>query len=824
MRYVILFFVALNVVMCGYAVAGDTSVETARQLFKNGDIAKAAIAFYTLQRDGHLAPPIRKAMGEQFSASLELLRSDPRQTDRFGSLISSQKNNQFAQTLTHHYASLLQAQHRYTKMAEVLRYICRLWPCASNRYAFASKMDKAGEYEQAYELYQDLLGDKRYRTMALRNMLDILKYLEDGNNQVALIMKRYRTEIFNNYDLMNSLINTCIWHGRIEDTLIIVLEMAQRYPYSLQMLIYKLIPLCQKGTLSSETIENLIESKGDTLTEQQRYLLAKLLATSGDIERAVEVLGCGVSLKNMEYRADLLYSAGRFNKASDLYKALLNNGQPNPAWFQKLAEIAFKSGDISGAREYLNQYLEYCGKTSFNAYFYVGKILERNGLADEAEKVYVECKNKSKNRTMVVLELIKYYLHQKKFDKAAREILDSQTNIQINPKSLYLSIKDALANQLDMQHLIDELDRLVNEKILSGELPNYPQRAMYYCLYVFSDEIAHIDKAVHYYKKYFVLTQGKEVELLNFCARLENNGFTDEALELLALIQPESRYFNQAVRKRAQILINTGNMREAVKLFQDYPAIKDTYLMAQAYFLMGQIGRAQNVIARASHKTAPMFLLQGDIYLVQKKFDKAIHAYKSVSHADLPLYIKSRFALAKTYLFMDKFDMAVALFEQICERYVYSSQANEALKLRKIMALMEQDKNRLTEWAHAEFLYWKHDFKQALKEYNRIIGENKNGLYVPDMIFRVSDILIKLGRTDEAVAELEKIVAHFPQSSMTAQAEKMALDLKEKSGGYNKKLYIQYLNLYPDTYDADLVRDKLSRQDNETVSAGGGSL
>lgn len=811
-----IFFSGVHSCLVPHCYSEDTvsnnEFRKAQTLFLSGNFAEATIAFYKLESDPQVTPDLRNSARDKFDACMALLRADQAQTDRFGSLISLQTSNQHMQNLIYYYVSLLEAQKRYNKVIEVSRFIYRMWPTAANKYTLAATLEKNGFQNDAFELYQELVSDKNYRTIVLRQMMESLKYAENGNMRFNQLANEYKSEIFENYDLLNSFISTSIWYGNASQMLEAALIMADHYPQSIDMLVYKTVPLCTNGQISVDLVDKLIK---EPLSDEQRYLAAHIFAACGNINRAVEILGTSTSEKLLEYKAELFRNMGNSSMAMEIYNTLITKNGQNPIWYQNLADMAFKSGNNAAAKEYLMNYLRISQDTSFNAYFYVGRTLERYGFKEEAEKIYRDGKEKAKNKTAVGLELIKYYINQKKFNLAAKEIFESQKNVVIDPLQIYLFIKESFTDQLEVEFLIAELDKLVTQKGSTDELTEEMKKNLYYCLYVFSNEIMNVPLTMEYFSYYFKKASGVDPQVFALSSKFEKSGFKNEALEILELIHPGSIYYKQAIKKRTEILLSQGDMRQVTEIFSAYPDINDPYLLAKAYFLMGKIDKASDVVSHSSLNTPSITLLKGDILLWQRKFDDALAVYKTVPSVDREVYIKSLRSIGLLLLFKGDYDQALSVFRKVCEGYPDSGDIPELLRIRTIMALIGKDKKLLALWASAEFLSWKNDFDNALAQYTKLIDTNPGALYIPDILMTTYEVLRKANRTEEAVIPLDRLAREFPQSSLAPVARKITIALKNSPPDKKNSAYIDFLNSYPDSYDADLIREKLDQTEKQ---------
>ncbi len=792
--------------------SAQSNIKQADRFYKEGNIAQAAIYYSALKYVSKLSPKDRADAIRRFNTCIQLLQSDTTQTDLFGTLISSQKNNQQVLLLLQKYSYLLESQRRYKKLIAVQKQIYSLSPTTSQKYNLARKLEIAGAYNEAYELYHDLLTDRKYNRIALRQLLDILKYTHNSKTKLDRLLKKYYKRILESYDLSVALLNTFIDFRRAKDAVNISMTIVSRYPQSADMVIGKIISLYNNGNLSDslmEEIATIATQHKNKLSDEQRYLLAKIFVGSNNLKQALDLIGDTQSQKMMEYKADLFISAEQLSHAKDLYVSLLKKYPPQQNWYRKIAEISFRIGDDQEGIEYIDKYLQ--NTSNFNDYFYAGRLLERYGFLNQAEKIYLEGKKHGANRSLAIKQLTKYYLSRKNFDLAAKEIYNSQINSAINPKNLYVSIKRTFANQYEEEQLIKALRKLV-EKKKPQEISTQQTANLYYCLHIFADQISDIDQSTDFFIKYIQNTPDKEKKILSFAKRLEKNGFADKSYKLLSYIPQQSPLYPQTVKQRVLNLINRNKSDEALKILRKNPKIKDDYLMALAMYKNGQTKEALDIISAIKRLSPATYLLRADIALSNKNFDTALTFYTKISNRS-PLYTKSLFQSGLTNLFMNKFDKALSFFEKVAEQNRSDEETVQALWYRTVMAIMKNSPEEIKKWATAEYLSQTDKPTFAIDLYSKIIETNPKEPYIPYLRLRLSKLMIAQNQPDQAVLQLEKISIDFPKSALAP--ESMSMIAKIKNG--TDQEYIKLLEKYPDSYDADRVRALISQKNKKYV-------
>ncbi|MEW6536862.1 MAG: tetratricopeptide repeat protein [Candidatus Auribacterota bacterium] len=793
----------------------NATYEQALDYLRTQKFAHAAIAFYNVQRNPANQTWQRNSARELFEACMASLRSNPPQADLFGSMISLQQDDHTMQVLMSRYVSILEHQQRQDKLIETQRFVVRLWPTSQNKYTLAYQMQRSGSYQEAFDLYGELVSDNRYKVVALRQMMELIPHIADGEKALSDIVSIYKKDIYEHYDLARSLYSALLALGKIKPALVLALDMAHVYAHSIDMMVSQMTAALTAGGMTVDELMNYTASEKITLTADKRYFLAKLLASTGNFERAVEILGYDTSLQTLEYRADLLYSAGSISLAGELYRSLLDQFSPQAQWYQRLADIAFREGDDQSAIEYLNKYLEYAGTDAVNAYFFVGRTLEQHGYTEEAERIYLKGKQESPNRNMVSMELIKYYLSQKNFASAAAEIYESQSMNQIAASSLYHSIKNSFSGRDEVQKVIYELDKILTAGVESGAVAENNARDVYFCLYTFAYEIGDIQTAVLYFKDYYRHGASSELMLIDLSEGLYQRGYTALARDLLFLLPPDSPHFGHAVRSVAQMYMADHEYEKVLTAFSDNPSYSDPYLIARAYFYLGKYDQAQAYVERTAQPSASLTILRGDILLAKGQFEPAADVYQSLSAVETEAL--ALFSRGRAYLFWNKYDIALTVFEQLNREFPYSPEAAEALYIRTLLALMHNDEEAKRQWITASFLSWKHSFAEAYDVFSDMAKNYPDALFAPYILMDLYKTDMELKKTDQAAAHLKTLVERYPDSPLAPYA--LRLSIAQDSGIENKNdAYVDFLQTYPDSYDADLVRGELDSSGHQPVS------
>jgi len=64
----------------------------------------------------------------------------------------------------------------------------------------------------------------------------------------------------------------------------------------------------------------------------------------------------------------------------------------------------------------------------------------------------------------------------------------------------------------------------------------------------------------------------------------------------------------------------------------------------------------------------------------------------------------------------------------------------------------------------------RNNFQAALQRYDVVLKDYSRTAAVPETLYRKGDLLIRLGKTEEAQAVLQRLVEQYPQSDWSARA------------------------------------------------------
>ena len=211
------------------------------------------------------------------------------------------------------------------------------------------------------------------------------------------------------------------------------------------------------------------------------------------------------------------------------------------------------------------------------------------------------------------------------------------------------------------------------------------------------------------------------------------------------------------------------------------PPVGQLYEEGERLLQSGRYDQARETFARLAERHPESDLVPVATFLVgeayyraedyekaAKEFDHFVTLYPSHAIADLGQY-----RLARTYF--DQIPIverdqgvtgrALAEFQRLIRLYPESRYAPDAI------AKIETCRLRLAEkelWV-ADYYMTRNNLQAALQRYDAVLKDFSRTGAVPETLYRKADLLIRLGKTDEAQAVLRRLVEQYPQSDWSAR-------------------------------------------------------
>lgn len=197
-------------------------------------------------------------------------------------------------------------------------------------------------------------------------------------------------------------------------------------------------------------------------------------------------------------------------------------------------------------------------------------------------------------------------------------------------------------------------------------------------------------------------------------------------------------------------------------------------------------------------------LLTGDVYLMQKDFNKAKLKYSEVSEAvkDGQIGALAKFKEGRMSYFKGDFEIAKARLTSIKDN-TSNDISNDAIQLFLVIQDnigMDSTITPLQKFAGAQLMIFQRDYEPAIALMDSILYEFPNHLLTDDIVWEKSRIALQRNEIEKALALFEKILDHhkdgiWADDALYTKAKIFDYNLKEKERAL--EIYIQFLKDFP---------------------------
>lgn len=211
----------------------------------------------------------------------------------------------------------------------------------------------------------------------------------------------------------------------------------------------------------------------------------------------------------------------------------------------------------------------------------------------------------------------------------------------------------------------------------------------------------------------------------------------------------------------------------AGKLYEDGEGLllKDRYEQARdAFSKIVERHPESDLVPVARFLIGETYYRAGEYDKAAKEFEPFVALYPSNSIADLGQY-----RLARTYfdqmpsLERDQGLTAKALaeFQKVIKLYPESRYAPDAITKIEACRLRLAQKEL---WI-ADYYVKRSNYQAALPRYDTVLKDYGRTSVVPEALFQKADILLRLGRSEEAAKLLRRLIEQYPQTDWSRRAQ-----------------------------------------------------
>ncbi len=204
-------------------------------------------------------------------------------------------------------------------------------------------------------------------------------------------------------------------------------------------------------------------------------------------------------------------------------------------------------------------------------------------------------------------------------------------------------------------------------------------------------------------------------------------------------------------------------------------------------------------------------LMLGDVYLLMGDFGEAGLTYMQVesSEKDRDLGHLAKLKDAKLFYYEGQFELARATLN-VLKLATSREIANDAIELAHIIQVnydMDTTEEAMREFAQIELLVFQRRFPEALSRYQAMLNNFKGHSLTDDVLWKMAQIQLTMGKTKEAVESLETITKQYPDETWGDDANYLlGVIYEEKLGDKEKAMQLyekQLLDFKGSTFNVE---------------------
>lgn len=519
----------------------------------------------------------------------------------------------------------------------------------------------------------------------------------------------------------------------------------------------------------------------------------------------------------------LLMEMGEYKEAEKYISRLIKK-VPNNLYYQlDLGLLYQNSGDQSRARSYFDAVVDEVKKDNYRTRITADYFVNKQ-LTPLAIQLFKEARAVMNNPYVYSLEMANIYRIMNEKDLMVQEYLNY---VSQNPSNLNY-VKNTLQSLLVKPEELQSLEMLLYDKIQSepdseiySELLIWVnlQQKNFYGAFV---QARAIDKRLR--------TEGSRSIHIGLIA-LENNDY-DNAIKIFTYIIKEypqtynyilaKMYLIRSYEKRVKNTYPVDE-REIRNLINDYnqfiqemgisrntlEALRNKALL-HAFYLDEKdsaVQILQKIIStpRASDDIKAKSRLDlGDIYILTGEPWESTLLYSQVekSHKEEPLGYEAKLRNAKLSYFKGDFQLAqehLDILKQATTREI----ANDAMSLSLLIKdniAFDSTETAMKKYAAIELLLFQNKTQEALAEIEKMRTEYSGHSLSDELLYLHADLQKKLGNFDEAIALLQKIVAENGEDILSDDAFFLIGSIYDRQLNNDEKameIYREFLTKYP---------------------------
>jgi tetratricopeptide (TPR) repeat protein len=323
---------------------------------------------------------------------------------------------------------------------------------------------------------------------------------------------------------------------------------------------------------------------------------------------------------------------------------------------------------------------------------------------------------------------------------------------------------------------------------------------------------------------------------------------SNKAMDYVIENHPQSAYFFKALTAKSvnseliafeTIPLDTNALRESVNAYQEllqnfgreprfFDAIYRKANLSAFYLhdLTGALKELEDILPRGlePQQKAEANLLMGDIFLMQKEYNKAKLKYSEVAEAykDGQIGALAKFKEGRMSYFKGDFEIAKARLKTIKDN-TSNDISNDAIKLFLLIqdnSGLDTTEVPLQRFAQAQLQVFQLDYDPALASLDSLLFDFPNHSLTDEIYWEKANIYLQKGDLTQGLAFLDRIITAYPEDIWGDDAlytKAKIYDYTLKDAEKARQLYTEFLFKYEGSLYIVNVRKRLREMRNDRL-------
>ncbi len=499
-----------------------------------------------------------------------------------------------------------------------------------------------------------------------------------------------------------------------------------------------------------------------------------------------------------------------------------------------LGEVFFLSGQLQQARKtWLAAVRLSPGKET--GYLRVGRAFWERGMLAEAEEVFLRGRKVLSDKTLFAEPLARIYELGAKYRAATGEYLTWLT-LDVRRMS-YVNARLA-------QFPEDPQVAAMVQKALSSAVGEDPQLLEF--RHLFGHHLIRMGNPDLAYEQFLILNDREKGSsgkvLIGFAKRCAELGYHDAAIK--ACQEVVLRYPDEPTALQARLAV--GDNLVAMQRYQDALAAYEELILrhqkssaaAEALYASGEIHflhlndtesalAAYRVLAAQAGgvvRSPDAAFRIGDCLEVKGDLQGAREQYQLLARGHGPEEVgeKAAYKLAELSFLEGEFEQAKEGFDKLVSDFPQGFYVNDALVFSMFLEDgLSGEEEALKAYAQAMSLGLQRNYRLALSAYQEVMDQFPSTNLCDSILMETAQLRERSGQHQEALADLNNLIADYPQSRLCPEAQRRigeVYELRLKDLTMAIQAYEQVLSDYPRYLFYDDVRKRVRRLKGEESS------